>query len=219
MIKAILFDLDGTLADTIEDLRESMNRMLTQNGYPAQDRAGILRAINYGARKFVMRSLPNDGEDLDEARIDELFACYQSIYSRNYMNRTVRYDGLLEAVRELKAMGYRLAVLSNKQDEFVKKITEALYPGEFELVMGQSAFPTKPAPDAPLYIAGQLGCEPCEMAMVGDSHVDIKTGINAGMLPTAVTWGFCETQALAEAGARVLIHTPEQLVEFFRMFR
>ena len=216
VIKAILFDLDGTLADTIDDLNTAMNRMLGHFGYPLQDRAGILRAINAGARMFVRRSLPNDGEGIDDETFEKLYRYYDRAYADCYLEKTCRYDGMLEAVRELKAMGYPLACLSNKQDEFVKKIVGKLYPGLFDEIVGVLDLPPKPDPAMPLAVCRSLGVDPAECAMIGDSNVDIRTAINAGMLPVGVTWGFRSADVLVEEGVRVLIQKPEELVSFFR---
>ncbi len=215
MIKAIIFDLDGTLCDTMDDLLTAMNGMLADLGYPLRTRSDLFRFINRGARRFVGRSLP-DGlvEDFDDPHVTEAMRVYSEHYSHCYAAKTHEYAGMTEALTALRDAGYALGVLSNKQDRFVKDIIAKIFPdGLFSSVNGQTELPEKPDPAAAYAVAEALGAKPCECVFVGDSDIDMKTGVNAGMFPLGVTWGYRDTDTLMNAGAGMLVASPALLSE------
>jgi phosphoglycolate phosphatase len=212
MMKAIIFDLDGTVADTISAIREGVNLTMEQLGYPTHTDADIRRFINHGARELIRQALPAD-VSVNPARVDEALDIYQGMYERTYKNTNLCYDGMVEAMCALKEK-YALAILSNKQDRMVKGLAAQLLPaGVVQIAQGQiEGVPVKPDPTAVWQICRALGVSPEECAFVGDSDVDMHTAINAGCLPVGVEWGYRGADVLKEAGAKVLVKTPRELV-------
>ena len=215
MIKAIIFDLDGTVADTISAIREGVNLTMEQLGYPTHTDADVRRFINHGARELIRQALPADVGS-DPARVDEALDIYQGMYERTYKNTNLCYDGMVEAMVAL-AGKYSLAILSNKQDRMVKGLAAQLLPaGTVKIAQGQiEGVPTKPDPTAVWELCRQMGVTPAECAFVGDSDVDMHTAINAGCLPVGVSWGYRSVDVLQEAGAKVLVKTPSELEKIF----
>ncbi len=210
-----IFDLDGTLAYTISDLCAAMNGMLSHFGWRTITEEEALRNINFGARQFVRGCMPEEYRE-NETMVDLAFAKYAACYSEGYLNTTHLYPDVAEGVGYLKGKGARLAVFSNKQDAQTKAICAKLFPeGTFDIVMGHSgAFPHKPSPDGALAIAFAFGCRPEEVAFVGDSDVDMKTALNAGMHPIGVDWGYRPKELLRECGAEEILTS---LVDWKRM--
>lgn len=214
-IRALIFDLDGTLADTIGGIRDGMNETMYKYGYPTKTYEDIRRAIGNGARLLVKRCMP-EPDASDDAKVKRVLASYDLAYSRTYLHTRECYDGMVQTVKELHARGYRLAVLSNKQDIYTKGLVEQLFPdGEFEIVMGQSDLPTKPDPTVPHLIAHLLCVDADECAMIGDSDVDILTAKNAGMTGVACSWGYREKSILESLGAHHVIDRPAELLDIF----
>lgn len=212
MFKAVILDLDGTLAYTIDDLRTGMNLMLNDMGYPLRSVEQIFEAINCGSREFVRRSLPEEAQN-DEAIFEKCFALYNKHYSEHYLDSTYAFDGSKEMLYKLKNSGLSLAVLSNKGDEHTKNMIARIFPeGLFDIVLGNTGrFPTKPCPDSALYIASKLGANPEEVLYVGDSNVDMETACNAGFYPCGVLWGYRDASVLIASGAATLIAKPAEL--------
>ena len=212
MIKAAIFDLDGTLLDTMNDLLTAMNRMLRELNFPERTYDELLCFINRGARMFVGRSLPEGSiKSFDDPLVDRALAVYARHYKECCLDTTHPFEGVPEAVAALRAAGVKVGVLSNKQDAFVKETIAKLYPGAFDTVNGQLDLPEKPDPAPALAVAAKLGVKPEECAFIGDSDIDIKTGVNSGMLPVGVTWGYRSEECLLEAGAKLIVHRPEDL--------
>jgi len=210
-IKAAIFDLDGTLANTIGDLHTSMNQMLSELSYPLIDEKILLSSINNGAKEFVRGCVPAEVAN-NEEKLCEALAVYQKAYRIHYLEKTYFYPGMNEALKKLKESGIKLAVLSNKNDEMVKKIVSKLQDGDyFDLMWGYLELPHKPDPSSALCIAKKLGVDPSETAFIGDSDIDIKTAVNAGMIPIGVTWGYRDKEILAQNGAKYFIESPEKL--------
>lgn len=196
----------------MDDLRTAMNGMLTRLGYKTRTRSELIKFINNGAREFVRRSLPKEVQKV-EFIVDSALEVYGSEYAKCYCQRTRAYEGIKALLMELKGRGYRLAVLSNKQDEFVKTIINTLFEkGLFNIAMGQGANPTKPDPTSALAIAKALGAKQNQCIMIGDSDVDIKTAQNAQMLSVGVSWGYREREVLEGAGADYIVEKPEEIV-------
>ena len=213
MIKAIIFDLDGTVADTISSIREGVNLTMEQFGYPTHTDADIRRFINHGARELIRQALPAE-VSVDPARVDEVLQVYHGMYDKTYTHTNLCYEGMADAMAEL-AKTHKLAILSNKQDRMVKGLAAQLLPaGTVRVAQGQvEGVPTKPDPTAVWQICRALGVEPSECAFVGDSDVDMHTAINAGCLPVGVTWGYRGQDVLIRAGAELLVHTPGELAD------
>ncbi len=209
MIKLIIFDLDGTLADTILDIRDGLNGMLNELGFPQVTEKQTLSNINNGALELVRRSLPERFRDNEEF-VKEAKAIYEKYYSICYNNKTSEYTGVTTSLKALRENGILLAVLSNKQHKFVQKIVEKLF-GDitFEYVNGQTEFiPTKPDPTAVIHIIESANVMKSEVLLVGDSNIDMMTAKNAGITPIGVSWGYRPKDLLIECGAKLVLDTP-----------
>ena len=210
--KLLIFDLDGTIADTIYSIRDGVNMALEKHGFPARDYEQVRQAIGNGARELIRRSMPEDKRD--DALVDTVFADYDRCYELTYANIDGCYPNMSEAIHTLKDRGYIIAVLSNKQDAYVKKIVELLFPdGTVSYAEGQTELPRKPDPTVALMIAERFGVTPCQCAFIGDSDVDVKTAENAGMTSVACSWGYRPVSELASAD--MIIDRAEELVNIF----
>lgn len=200
----ILWDLDGTLLDTLQDLADATNCTLEQYGFPKRSLEEVRRFVGNGARQLIALSMGVDGKD---PRVDEVLESYQVYYRAHSQVKTKPYDGILDA---LKALGekYPMAIVSNKPDGAVKILCDQYFPGIY--ARGESAdCPRKPAPDMVFKAMADIGVEKC--IYVGDSDVDVLTANNAGMPCLSVTWGFRDREELENAGAKYLCNRPEML--------
>ena len=215
MIKAVIFDLDGTLADTIEDLQNAMNRMLEHFGFRTLSREEIRQAICYGQREFVVRSLPPDKRG-DEELIARCQKYYSECYNRCYNDNTVPYSGLREMLKKLSERGIKTAVVTNKSHGHALEVCAKCFPDtSFSLILGYTGeFPTKPDPASSLYAARFMGVDASECAFAGDSDVDMRTGLGAGMHPVGVSWGYREEELLIGSGAETVAHSADELYSF-----
>lgn len=214
MYKALIFDLDGTIADTLPAILVALNATMRHFGYPEHDIPALRSFINNGARKLITRAMPES--ERTEAQIDAVLTFYDAAYTESYLQTDTTYPGIDTAIAELSARGYRIGVLSNKQDYMVKGLCAQLLPGLVEVAYGQrKGYPTKPDPTVPLAVAAELGAAPHEVAFIGDSDVDIKTALNAGFSPIGVAWGYRPAQLLREIGAEAVLPSPNALTEYF----
>lgn len=204
MIKGIIFDLDGTLLDTLGDLGQAMNRMLGQFGFPRRTREEHQSAICYGAREFVRRSLPENKRD--EQTVNCALAAYRTYYAAAYTDKTLPYEGIGQLLADLHAMGMKLAVYSNKPMPQTVALAKYYFGNiPFVAVIGHTeGTPVKPDPTIALAIAEQMGLPSFEIAFVGDSDVDMKTACRAGMYPIGVLWGYRDEAILKDGGAKAL---------------
>ena len=218
MIKAIIFDLDGTVADTISAIREGVNMTMEQFGYPTHTDADIRRFINHGARELIRQALPESVSG-DPARVDEALDVYQGMYDKTYTHTNLCYDGMAEAMCALKEK-YALAILSNKQDRMVKGLAAQLLPaGTVKIAQGQiEGVPTKPDPTAVWEICRTLGVAPEECAFVGDSDVDMQFAHAIGARAVGVSWGFRSTECLQAADAHAIADTADALFRLLTDF-
>ncbi len=214
-IKLIILDLDGTIADTIGSIRDGVNLAMEKHGFPHRSYEEIRRAIGNGARELIRLSVPEEvAEDVE--LVDRVFADYHAFYGETYIRCDACYEGILPAIATLRERGYTLAVLSNKQDVYVKALVEKLLPkGAISLAAGQTDLPRKPDPTVPRMIAETLGFTPSETAMVGDSEVDVETALNAEMLAVGCSWGYRDREFLVETDAQVILDEPRELTELF----
>ncbi len=212
MIKAVIFDFDGTLADTLDALREGINLTMEHYGFPLHTNEDIKRFINKGARTLVQLSLPEDKQG-DEVFLDEALEKYRECYSKVYLHTESAYNGIPEAIEALRAKKIKLAVLSNKPDAFTKSLCKSIFGDVFEIILGAGVFPHKPDPAAAHHIAKEFGIKPDECAFIGDSDVDMKTANNAGMFALGVAWGFRDKNVLFEAGAAAIADRPEDIIK------
>ena len=211
MIKAAIFDFDGTLANTLPDLCSSINRMRAHFGYEPVTVDDVLRAVNNATPRFIRLSLP---EDFDESHMDEATEAYFASYDVHYLDETVPYDGVPEMIAKLKKEGVRLAVMSNKDNTHLREMVEKLFPGLFDTVWGTvEGVPVKPDPARAFLIAEEFGMKPEEFAFIGDSDVDMMTAKNAGMLPVGVSWGYRSAAILSESGAEALANNTDALYD------
>ncbi|MBQ8254301.1 MAG: HAD family hydrolase [Clostridia bacterium] len=205
MFKYFIFDLDGTLAYTIGDLRNAMNMTFEKYGFPLVDDAKVLASVNHGTKDFVRKCLPEKTEKTDDF-INEVIDEYLKIYGENCLLYTKPYEHVNDILDHCKKNGAKMAVFSNKHDPCTKHIVKTLFPNVFDVVLGGGTeFPHKPQPDGALYIADILGAKPDEVAFIGDSDVDMATAINAGMHPFGVSWGYRPAELLTEKGAEGII--------------
>ena len=212
MFKAAIFDLDGTLVNTLGDLSFAMNKMLEHFGYPKRSKEEMVDFIGNGQRAFTMKSLPEYARS--EENIDACTEYYASIYSENIIKYSLPYPGIPEALNEMKKYGMKLAVLSNKSDIHVQKIISTLFgEGFFDIVFGAGHFAIKPDPESAYYVADKLGLGTSDVAFVGDSDVDMKTAINAGMCAVGVSWGYRNRDVLVTSGAHKIADNTKELSE------
>jgi phosphoglycolate phosphatase len=210
VIRGVIFDLDGTLLDSLGDIGGAMNEALEERGFPTHPLDAYLQMVGEGVEQLARRALPNDA-DVDLAAF---IAAYRSRYAARMERHTRPYDGIPAMLDALTARGVKLAVLSNKREEFtVELVRRQLARWAFVEVRGErSGVPRKPDPHAALGLAQTLGLKPAECAFVGDTPIDVKTALNAGMLPVAVLWGFRTRAELAEAGAKHTLERPHELL-------
>lgn len=213
MLKTIIFDLDGTLCDTIDDLRTAINGMLVKLGYKTRTRQEVVKSINNGARELVRRSLPKEVQKV-EFIVDSALEVYAAEYAKCYCQKTKAFEGIKALVMELKSRGYKLAVLTNKQDAFAKTIIDTVFEkGTFNMVVGHGSYPTKPDPTSTLAIVKALGSKTNLSLFVGDSDVDIKTAQNAQIESIGVCWGYREREILEEIGADHIVEKPSEILD------
>ena len=210
---AIIFDLDGTLLDTLDDIADSANTVLARRGYPVHEAADYRLMIGAGVRLLVERMLPR-GEH-DTGLIDGCLAEMRDEYGRNWKNKTRPYDGVPEMLDAVASLGLKRAVLSNKPDDLTRAcVADLLTRWLFDAVAGQGGkIPHKPDPAGALELARRMGVAPGAVLFLGDSDIDILTALNAGMFPAGAVWGFRTREELSGAGAQALLDHPRQLME------
>ena len=212
--KAVIFDLDGTLVDSLADLSDSVNLMLESYGFPTHEVEKYRYFVGNGSKKLMERTLPRDKAASAEF-VEEALAKYKAIYKEHLLEKTRPYNGVRELLAELKSRGIPLAVCTNKHNDAALTIVKILFaPGTFEEVLGdRPGFPKKPNPATPLEIASHLGVKPDEVAYLGDTSVDMETAVHAGFLPVGVLWGFRPEEELVKSGAKILLKAPLELLE------
>ena len=212
--KGVIFDLDGTLVDSIEDIADAMNEMLRCNGYATHDVSVYKLFVGSGIRNLVYRALPAYARKEDI--VNRCFTEMMALYRNNFVDKSELYPGIAEMLDRFVQRGIKMSILSNKADEFVSKVVDVLLPNwNFESVMGlTSEDDKKPNPKYALQMAQQMGFKPSEMVFMGDSSVDMKTAVNAGMIPVGVLWGFRSKDELVENGAKYILEKPS---DFFKV--
>lgn len=213
MYKNVIFDLDGTLLNTLEDLADAANWVCTRHGWSTHTVEEFKYFVGNGAPKLLERVAPPDVELTDELRCQTLEEFTQR-YNAHRSDKTTAYPGVLEAVRRLKEAGVTLAVLSNKPHEAAQPVVERYYPGLFHKVQGALPdMPVKPDPTLLRRLMGELGATPSDTLFVGDSNVDIRTAKNGGLTGCGVLWGFRTRQELEAEGADYIVDSAQALVE------
>lgn len=205
---AVIFDLDGTLLDTLQDLAASVDHALAACGAARRSRDEVRSFVGNGVRTLMARAM---GEG--HPRFEEAFEAFRRHYAEHCRDSTAPYPGIMELVRGLQARGVALGIVSNKSDAEVKKLNERFFGGAFPVAVGEKeGVRRKPAPDSVVQAMQALGADIGRTLYVGDSEVDVQTAKNAGMAMAAVTWGFRSREELAEAGASVFLDRPEELL-------
>ena len=214
MKKAIIFDLDGTLADTIVDLAGAANRALSRRNLPEHDLGLYKMMVGDGFRNLMFQALPEALRD--DAYVEAARSEAAADYAGRCLERTQAYPGARELLAALTKRGIPFAVLSNKPDHLTKKVVTGLFPTvAFALVRGEStAFPRKPDPASALDLCSRMGATPSETLYLGDTGIDMKTAVAAGMAALGALWGFRGEAELREAGANALLSAPLDLLEY-----
>ncbi len=217
MYRLCIFDLDGTLTDTLDSLTFSVNETLKEMGLLPVTAKKCREFVGNGARVLMEKSLLEAGET-DLGRLDEAMSIYGRIFDANCTYHVVPYEGIWDMLRAMRQEGLELAVLSNKPHRQAVHVVESVFGREmFRQIQGQKEnIPRKPDPTAALQIAEELGISPEDTIYVGDSEVDIATGTNAHMMTIGVTWGFRGRAILQEAGARYIAGTPEEIMKLIK---
>ena len=206
-----IFDLDGTLLDTLEDLADSANYIMRSFGHPERTISEIRSFVGNGIRKLIERSAPKDTPVEEVDRMLEQFKVY---YGEHCADKTKPYDGIIELLQKLQKQGIKLAVVSNKADYAVKALCEQYFCGYFDEAVGErEGIARKPAPDTVYEVLKNLQIDKSQAVYIGDSEVDVQTAKNAEMDCIAVNWGFRDVDVLKAAGAEVIVSDPAGLLE------
>ena len=208
----VIFDLDGTLLDTLEDLADSVNTVLAERGWPPHAVDAYRYFVGDGAATLMHRVLPVDRRTPEEESL--CLGRFRAVYAQKWNIKTRPYPGIVEMLAALAAGEVRMAVLSNKPHDATEQCVLELLKGiRFDVIQGQDAMiPKKPAPDGALRIARTFGVEPRDILYLGDTATDMQTAVHAGMIPIGALWGFRTAQELQEHGARRLIRHPGELL-------
>lgn len=210
-IQTVIFDLDGTLLYSLEDLKDSVNFVMKKHGFREYTIDEVREAIGNGVRLLMERILP---KDIDKNLFEECLSEFKENYSKNMYNKTKPYDGVLDMLKALRKEGYKIAVLSNKFDSAVKELSNKYFGELVDLAVGQKeGVKEKPSPLGIQEIAKELDTDVETCIMVGDSEVDIQTANNAGIDCISVTWGYKNIDFLYDNGATKLVYAPEDILE------
>jgi len=205
----IIWDMDGTLLDTLDDLTDSVNAALTEFHLPVRTRDEIRRFVGNGVRRLVERSVP-DGRQ--QAQFEEIFSFFKNHYAINCRNKTKPYDGLEKVLPEFKAQGFKMAIVSNKIDFAVKELAELYFGNTINVAIGDTEGKrNKPYPDMVFEAMHLLGAQTETTVYIGDTEVDMETAENAGLSCISVSWGFRDRQELKAIGAKLIVDTPKEL--------
>lgn len=206
---AVIFDLDGTLLNTLEDLMDATNYALGKYGYPARTLNEIRAFVGNGVQKLMERALPDGATN---PKMEELLSAFRAYYTAHCENKTCAYDGIPECMQKLKAAGCKMAIVSNKLDSAVKELHQSYFSEYVQTAIGEKkGVRRKPAPDMVENALAELNCSKKDAVYVGDSDVDIQTAANAGLDCISVSWGFRDADFLRENGASTIVDTPRQL--------
>lgn len=208
--KAVIFDLDGTLINTLADLARSTNQALRQFALPEHPVESYRVRIGDGTRTMIARSVPSDRQEL----VDDVRASMAAHYKEHFADTSRPYDGVAEMLKCLRDKGMPLAVLTNKQSEYAVGLVEKFFAGLFEMVLGDSVdYPLKPDPTSALAIAAKMGVTAEETAFLGDTAVDMETAVAAKMFAVGALWGFRDRAELVASGAQAIMDQPGQFAK------
>ena len=212
MIKAVLFDLDGTLANTLNDLGNSVNCTLKKYGYPTHSLESYKLKVGGGMRNLIHKSLPES--DRNEETELKLLKDFLDYYSKHFVDETVLYEGIEPLLHKLKEKGMKLAVVTNKAQDMTDLLLKKLFSDDtFDYILGKrEGIPTKPDPEPAFIVIDKLNVNSDECIFLGDSGVDMLTALNCGALPVGVLWGFRSADELKKSGCRFLLNNPDELL-------
>lgn len=211
-MKLIVFDLDGTLVNSLADLAAATNISLKKFGYPEHELEKFRYFVGDGVPKLLERAVPESERSVE--RLAEMKKCFDAYYNTHFADNTNPYDGIPQLLAGIKKLGYKMAVASNKPDEFTKEIVNTFFEGIFDIIQGKAPdTEKKPAPDIVLKIMKKLNASAEDTVMVGDSNVDIFTAKNAGIKSIGCLWGFRTRQELEEAGADYIAEKPSDILD------
>lgn len=214
LIDTVIFDLDGTLLDTLEDLKDSTNFALRSFGMPERSLEEMRNFVGRGVNTQIHRAVPDGTDEETEKKVLEAF---KEHYLKNGKNKTKLYDGIIEFLDELNAMGMKLAIVSNKIDESIKGLNRYYMGNRIPVAVGgRDDLPKKPARDLADIALDKLGKDTSSAVFVGDSDVDIDTAENLGIPCISVTWGFRTREELLAANAKYLADTPQDVIRFIK---
>lgn len=215
MYKLCVFDMDGTVVNSIGDIAAAMNRSLESLGHKTYTDDEYCKMVGDGMDILCRRALP----DSDEEEVTKLIELYKQDYINHCCEKSYIYDGVAEVIHGLKKSGVKCAILSNKPHDQAMEVADTLFDDEmFDIVLGQTdRFPIKPAPDSLLWMIDELGVEKSEVAYIGDSNVDVRLGKTAGVFTVGVTWGFRTAEELKSEGADAIADTAEALEEILNV--
>lgn len=211
MKKAVIFDLDGTLLNTLDDLADSTNYALSKFGYPTRTIDEVRQFVGNGVAKLIERAIP---EGKNNPNFEKCLAIFKENYAQNMYNKTAPYNGIIEMLSNLKSKGIKIAVVSNKFDLAVKELCKKYFEGFIDFAAGENeaqGIRKKPAPDTVISVLNKFNFAPEDAVYVGDSDVDIMTAKNSKMPCISVTWGFRDEKFLLENGATILINAPSEI--------
>ncbi len=214
-MKAALFDMDGTITDSLESIAHTTNTVLKEFGYPEIELERFKTIVGDGAETQIRRVMKIHGVS-DEDIIQKVYARYLEEFEEGCLYHVTPCKGVPELIEKMKARGMKIAVCSNKPHAKSVKVADAVYPaGTFDLVIGQKeGIPKKPAPDMALMAAKEFGVEPSECLYLGDTNTDMKTGIGAGMFTIGVLWGFRDRAELEELHPDAIVTTPDEVEKY-----
>ena len=212
--ETVVFDLDGTLLNTLEDLADATNYALRTMQMPERTIGEVRAFVGNGVRRLMELSVPGG---FDNPKFEETFAVFKKYYGEHCNDKTRAYDGVVPVLRKLKEKGYALAIVSNKIDFAVKELNDLYFKGIVPVAIGEKEdIRRKPAPDTVFEALKELGKTKEEAVYVGDSDVDIKTAKNAGMPCISVLWGFRDKEFLAEHGAEYYAETADDVLRYIK---
>lgn len=211
MYKLAVFDMDGTILDTLEDLKDSTNFALEKCGYPTRSYDEVRRFVGNGIRKLIERAVP---EGLTTEQIDRVHEVFTEHYKVHCADKTKAYDGIKPLLEKLRASGVKTAVVSNKADYGVQELCKEYFDGLFDYAVGErDGIRRKPAPDAVNEALRVLGIDKSEAVYIGDSDVDFETAKNAELPCISVLWGFRDEEFLREKGATLFVRDPAEIYD------
>lgn len=215
MIKAVLFDLDGTLVDSLQDLADSTNFALEGLRFPTHETEKYKHFVGDGIPKLIERALPKDAKTEENKR-----AClelFMARYREHYFDKTDAYDGIKNLLSALRSKGFKIAVISNKAQEMAEKVADKVFGDIFDVVAGKrEGYKTKPDPALTLEVVKELGVSPENCVLIGDSGMDMAAAAGAKIIGIGVTWGFREKLELLQNGAKYIAETPAQILDIIK---